>query len=46
MFPVKLHRHLKEFRTEHTEGTEGNGNEICGIIVDAAVRVHRELGSG
>jgi len=37
---------MKEFRTEHTEGTERNANEISGMIVDAAVRVHRELGPG
>ena len=37
---------MKEFRTEHTENTERNVNEISGLIVDAAVRVHRELGPG
>ena len=37
---------MKEFRTEHTEGAERGVNEISGMIVDAAVRVHRELGPG
>ena len=37
---------MKPLRTENTEITEKDLNEISGMIVDAAFHVHRELGPG